>query len=261
MRRRDGVRDRPGEVVDRRLEAHQQAAGEQDRDAQRDILDRGLSALHRSTVGAAASRMAGTPSRNNGNLACTRTAEGLRSDLPTPGGMTLRRIQIASTLCIATMLAICAACGSSSSSSSSATTEASSATSSPATTTATSSSGGGGGVSDTAFCGDARVTAKSLQQIDSQLAAAGTPQGFQKLLETDQSAYNKLVAVAPSDIQPDAQTLQVAFNKIIAFFAKYHYSIQAAAPHIQQLDGVINSPKLKAAEQHIKAWGDSNCKS
>jgi hypothetical protein len=258
-RRRDGVGHCPGEVVDRRLEAHQEATGEHDRQAERDVLDRGLSALHRSTVGAAAQRMVGGPSRNNGNPACTQRVRGLRSVLPTPGGMTVRRIQIASTLCIATMLAICAACGSSSSNSSSAATEASSATSTPATTTATSTSGGGGGVSDAAFCADAKATAKSLRQVDSQIAAAGTAQGFQTLLTNDQSAYNKLVAEAPSDIHADAQTLQVAFNKIIAFFSKYHYSIQAAAPHIQTLDGTLNAPKLKAAEAHIKAWGDSNC--
>jgi hypothetical protein len=175
--------------------------------------------------------------------------------------MRVRRTPIASTLCIAAIVAICAACGSSSSSSSSAATAASSGTSTPATTTATSSSGGGGSLSDAAFCGDAKATSKSLQQIDSQIAAAGTAQGFQTLLTNDQSAYNKLVSEAPSDIHADAQTLQVAFNKIIAFFAKYHYDIQAAAPHIQTLDGVINSPKLKAAEAHLKAWGDSNCKS
>lgn len=171
----------------------------------------------------------------------------------------MRRIQIASTLCIAATLAICAACGSSSSSSSSAT-EASTPTSTPATTTATTSSGGGGGgVSNTAFCGDAKATAKNLQKVESQIAAAGTPQGFKTLLQDDQSAYSKLVAVAPSDIQADAQTLQASFNKIIAFFAKYHYDVRQAVPHIQELQGLINSPKLKAAESRIKAWGDSNC--
>ena len=169
----------------------------------------------------------------------------------------MRRIQLVSTLGIAATLAICAACGSSSSSSSSAT-EASTPTSTPATTTATTSSGGGG-VSNTAFCGDAKATAKNLQKVESQIAAAGTPQGFKTLLQDDQSAYSKLVAVAPSDIQADAQTLQASFNKIIAFFAKYHYDIRQAVPHIQELNGLINSPKLKAAENRIKAWGDANC--
>ena len=96
-------------------------------------------------------------------------------------------------------------------------------------------------------------------EVESQIAAAGTPQGFKTLLQDDQSAYSKLVAVAPSDIQADAQTLQASFNKIIAFFAKYHYDIRQAVPHIQELNGLINSPKLKAAENRIKAWGDSNC--
>jgi hypothetical protein len=259
VRRRDRVDKRPGEAADRRLEAHQEAAGDQDGEAEGEILDRCLSPLHRSTVGAAASRMAGAPSRNNGNPACAGLVGGLGSNVPTPGGMRVRRIQIASTLCIAATLAICAACGSSSSSSSSAT-EASTPTSTPATTTATTSSGGGGGgVSNTAFCGDAKATAKNLQKVESQIAAAGTPQGFKTLLQDDQSAYSKLVAVAPSDIQADAQTLQASFNKIIAFFAKYHYDIQQAVPHIQELNGLINSPKLKAAENRIKAWGDANC--
>jgi hypothetical protein len=173
--------------------------------------------------------------------------------------MTVRRIQIASTLCIAAMLAVCAACGSSSSSSS-ATTEASSATSTPATTTATSSSGGSGGsVSATAFCGEAKATAQNLEKIDSQIAAVGTPTAFKTLLQNDQSAYTKLVSNAPSDISADAQTLEDSFSKVIAFFARYHYDVQQAAPHIAALNGVINSAKVKTAEAHLKAWGDSNC--
>ena len=173
----------------------------------------------------------------------------------------MRGIQIASTLCIAAMLAVCAACGSSSSSnSSSAATAASSGTSTPATTTATSSSGGGGGsVSNTAFCGEAKSTAQTLEKVDAQIAAVGTPTAFKTLLTNDQSAYSKLVSNAPSDISADAQTLEASFNKVIAFFAKYHYDIQQAAPHIAALNGVINSANVKAAEAHLKAWGDSNC--
>jgi hypothetical protein len=162
---------------------------------------------------------------------------------------------------IAAMLAVCAGCGSSSSSSSSAATAASSGTSTPATTTATTGSGGsgGGGVSDAAFCGEAKATSKSLQKITSQIAATGTPSAFKTLLQDDQSAYSKLVADSPSDIHADAETLQTDFNKIIAFFAKYNYDVQQAVPHIGEMQALINSPKLKAAENHIKTWGDTNC--
>ena len=171
----------------------------------------------------------------------------------------MRRIQILSTLCIAAMLAVCAGCGSSSSSSSSsAATAASSATSTPAATTATSSSGGGG-ASDAAFCGEAKATAQNLEKVDAQIAAVGTPTAFKTLLNNDMSAYSKLVADAPSDISADAQTLETSFNKVIAFFTKYHYDVQQAAPHIGELNGLINSPKVKAAQAHLKAWGDSNC--
>jgi ABC-type phosphate transport system substrate-binding protein len=174
--------------------------------------------------------------------------------------MRVRRNQTVSTLCIAAMLAVCAGCGSSSSSNSSSAATAASSATSTATTTATSSSGGGGGsASDAAFCGEAKATAQNLEKVDAQIAAVGTPTAFKTLLNNDMSAYSKLVADAPSDISADAQTLETSFNKVIAFFTKYHYDIQQAAPHIGELNGLINSPKVKAAQAHLKAWGDSNC--
>ncbi len=157
--------------------------------------------------------------------------------------------------------AVVAGCGSSSSSSS----------------TAVSSSAAGGGTSSSASASSSSASsaspsfasAQNCQQLAgvgqkfAQAMAASTA-GGKFDLQTAAQAYQQLAAAAPSEIQPDLQTLSAAFTNFADSLSKVNYTLgqvptAAQLGALQSAGQAFTSAKVRAAEQHITSWAKANC--
>ena len=82
---------------------------------------------------------------------------------------------------------------------------------------------------------------------------------------TDEAkVFQAMAAAAPSDIRGDFQTLASAFSVYAQAFAKAGIKAGQAptAAQVAQLQGAakaFSASKLRAAEQHLAAWGHKNC--
>lgn len=165
----------------------------------------------------------------------------------------MRRITGLAAL-VAVAMAV-AGCGSSSSSSS----------------TAASSSAAAGGSSSSASssASPSFTSAQNCQQLAgvgqkfAQAMAASTA-GGKFNLQTAAQAYQALAAAAPSEIQPDLQTLSTAFTDFAAALSKVNYTLgqvptAAQLGALQSAGQVFTSAKVRTAEQNISSWAKANC--
>jgi hypothetical protein len=95
--------------------------------------------------------------------------------------------------------------------------------------------------------------------------AFSAPTGSAKANITDEAkAFEAMAAAAPSDIRGDFMTIATAFSAYAKAFAKagIKAGTMPTAAQLAQVEGAAKSfstPKLKAAEQHLSAWGRKNC--
>jgi hypothetical protein len=104
-----------------------------------------------------------------------------------------------------------------------------------------------------------------LLGLGAKFAQAFGAAGNGKASITDEAkAFEALAAAAPSEIRGDFQTLAGAFSTYAQVFAKAGIKVGQAptAAQIAQLQTAakaFSAPKMRAAEQHVSAWGRKNC--
>jgi hypothetical protein len=104
----------------------------------------------------------------------------------------------------------------------------------------------------------------SLGAKMSQAMAAASGKGGSGLTG-EASAFQAMASAAPSEIRGDFQTFATAFNGYAQALAKAGYK-PGTVPNAGQLMQMTNAvkafsaPKLQAAEQHLSAWAQKNCR-
>jgi hypothetical protein len=179
--------------------------------------------------------------------------------------MRFKAISIAMVL---VLVVVAAGCGSKKS--------ATKTTNSGTTTTTTSGAGGSGGGGTTTTTGSTGngstpsfASAKNCAQLASigakfSEAMAATSGTGKTNLSDVADVFTALAKAAPSEIRPDFEIIAAAFGKYADALNKSGYkpgqvptAAQIAA--LQSLAKTFSDPKLKAAEQHLSAWGSKNC--
>jgi hypothetical protein len=133
-------------------------------------------------------------------------------------------------------------------------TDASAGASSDATTTSaadTDFSGKGSGD----FCDLARQYEKDFKDTGD----ANTKEEIKKEYTDLASAIDKLVSKAPSEIKPDAQTVNEKFKKVTALFAKYDYDF-SKIPESEAANMSLDDPAFTASSNRIESYFEKVCK-
>ncbi len=136
------------------------------------------------------------------------------------------------------------------------------AASTPTTTaamTTTSSSSGTPTFASTKNCLQLKALATKVAQSISPSTAATDPGKFAQLIEAMASA-------APGDIKPDFKTFADAYSSFVKAYTSSGYKLGSGttptATQIAKLTAaaqLLSTPKVKAAVQHLSAWGQKNC--
>jgi hypothetical protein len=113
------------------------------------------------------------------------------------------------------------------------------------------------------------ATSKNCAQLialGTRLAQAlqTTSGNAQKRLSNEAKLLQAYANAAPSDVRGDFQTLAAAFNTYMHALLKAGVKpgkvpTAAQIAQIQAAAKAFNTPKLRAAEQHLTAWAQKNC--
>jgi hypothetical protein len=154
------------------------------------------------------------------------------------------------------LVAAASGCGGSKKKSASETT----ATTAPAAATSTS----GGASSTPSFASAhncAQLASRAAKVAQSLQAQSGD---VQATVENENKALQAMANATPSEIRGDFQTFANAFQSYIRAIANMKLkpgTVPTAAQIAQLADAAkqLDTPKLRAAEQHLSAWADKNC--
>ncbi len=142
-----------------------------------------------------------------------------------------------------------------------------SASSAPATTTTSTVTTTTGATTTTAAPTFASTkNCAQLLGLGAKFAQAfGAATGNAKASITDEAkVFQALAAAAPSEVRGDFQTLASAFSVYAQALAKAGIKAgqtptAAQLAQLQAAGKAFSAPKLRAAEQHLSAWGRKNC--
>jgi hypothetical protein len=104
----------------------------------------------------------------------------------------------------------------------------------------------------------ASLAAKVAQSLQAQTG------DVQATVENENKALQAMANAAPSEIRGDFQTFANAFQSYIRAIANLKLkpgTVPTAAQIAQLADAAkqLDTPKLRAAEQHLSAWAGKNC--
>ena len=148
-------------------------------------------------------------------------------------------------------------------SSGSSTTSSSGSSSSSSSSTTTSSSSSSSSSPSFASAKNCAQLASMASKVSQSLAAT-TGQGGKLDLSKEADLLKALASAAPSEIRGDFQTFADAYTKFAAALSKAGYTLgqtptAAQIAALTEASKAFSSPKLKAAEAHLTAWGQKNC--
>lgn len=167
------------------------------------------------------------------------------------------------TLALATLALAAAGCGGSSKSASETTSTSTSTTttttssSTESTSTTTEASGSTAPIFASGKCRDLAASAAKIGQDMNASGASGNLQNAAK-------EFQAFVAIVPSEIKGDVQTMADAFMKYADALKGIHFSA-GQTPSVADLQKVqaalksVDQQKVTAAEAHIAAWAKKNC--
>lgn len=135
----------------------------------------------------------------------------------------------------------------------------------PATTTTQQTNTSTSSSSGTGF-----ATAKNclaFAGVAAKIAATMAPAGSGSDPKAAEHEFQALADAAPSEVKGDFQTLADAFSGYMTALENSGYKIGSTTPPtaaqiatLAQAAKAFATPKLKAAEKNLRAWGNANCK-
>jgi hypothetical protein len=164
------------------------------------------------------------------------------------------RCSLALALLAAVFLGTAGCGGSSGAGSSAAPVAGSTATSNASTTPSSSSSSAGDAAS---FCAAARGQMKSVTaQLAPLIAGTSSPERIRHVFTTIEAAYRRVIAIAPTEIRADLQTVYRAIRRLDEASAAAQDDPTAMSAALLT---VADDPKLQAAAKHLSVWSDAHC--
>ena len=119
----------------------------------------------------------------------------------------------------------------------------------------------GGSTDSAAFCAKLQEYKTASDGFDSSLDDP-TPESLKTAFETMAGMLADLESSAPSEISADLGKLNDSIEMMLAGFEKYDWDFMAfvAAPEFQEIDTLMSSDDMTAAQDRLDAWALDTCK-
>jgi len=173
----------------------------------------------------------------------------------------MRWITIFAVPVAAVALASCGGGSNNANSNTSTTTTTTTTTSGQTTTSTTTTTTAASGSTTPSFAsGKCRDLAQSAAKIGQDFSANGANAN----LDTAAKEFQAFVAIVPSEIKGDVQTVADAFTAYAKALQGVHFTAGQvpSAADLEKMQAALksfNQQKVQAAEQHIQAWTQKNC--